>query len=73
MAKLEISDRLLTTEEAADFLGIHPTSLAKARCYGTEPKISYVRVGLRAIRYRLSTLEDFADSRTISPDDLEVA
>lgn len=53
---------LLTSQEAADFLGIGAQTLAVWRCTRRYP-LAYVRVG-RAIRYRLADLESFVASRT---------
>ena len=57
------ADRLLTREEAADFLKVRPQTLAawaSARRYD----LPYVRVGSRA-RYRQSDLEKFVLARTV--------
>ncbi len=54
---------LLTTEEAAAYLGVKPRSLEVWRCvkrYG----IPYVKVG-RLIKYRQSELDAWLASRTI--------
>lgn len=44
---------VLTTQEAAQLLGVHPKSLERMRAQGKGPK--YVRIG-KAIRYRRSDL-----------------
>lgn len=46
---------ILTTNEAADFLGLKPQTLRCWACYGKGP-ISPVRIGNR-LRWRLSDLE----------------
>ena len=50
-------DKLLTTKEAAWFLGVSPAFLERDRWAGAE--IPFVRVGSRAVRYQLSELEAF--------------
>jgi excisionase family DNA binding protein len=54
-------DRLLTTKEAARFLGMSESFLERDRWEGA--RIPFVRVGKRAVRYKLSTLEAFASSQ----------
>ncbi len=54
-------DRLLTTKEAARFLGVSAAFLERDRWAGAE--IPFVRVGSRAVRYQLSELEAFVRSR----------
>ena len=48
-------DRLLTTQEAAHFLGVSKSYLEKDRWAGGQ--IPFVRVGQRAVRYRWEDLE----------------
>lgn len=55
-------DPLLTEQEAAEFLGIKPATLAVWRATKRYP-LPYVKVGSR-VRYRRSALQTFADSRT---------
>jgi len=60
-------DRLLTREDAADLLSIRPQTLAlwaSTKRYD----LPYVKVG-RAVRYRLSDIEQFLKSRTVNADD----
>jgi hypothetical protein len=55
-------DPLLTEQEAAEFLGIKPSTLSvwrSTRRYNLE----FVKVGA-CVRYRKSALQTFADSRT---------
>lgn len=52
-------DRLLTTREAAAMIGLAPGTLARARVYGTPGYPAYVKLGGKAVRYRLSTIEAF--------------
>ena len=54
-------DKLLTTKEAARFLGVSEAFLERDRWAGAE--IPFVRVGSRSVRYQLSELEAFVRSR----------
>ena len=47
--------RLLTTDQAAGFLDVHPATLATWRSEGRGPR--YLKVGERNVRYRRSELE----------------
>ncbi len=63
MTSQSLPDRLLTTREAADFLGVKPGTLdtwRSSKRYG----LSYVKVG-KHIRYRPSDLQEWIDSRTV--------
>lgn len=51
-------DRLLTTKEAAYILGLAPTTLARARVYGTPGYPTFVKIG-KSCRYRLSTIRAY--------------
>jgi excisionase family DNA binding protein len=53
--------KLLTTKEAARFLGVSEAFLERDRWAGAE--IPFVRVGSRAVRYELAALEAFIQSR----------
>ncbi len=56
------NDRLLTRQEAAEFLGLKPQTLNK---WGmTAEHLSYVKVG-RVVRYKLSELQRFIKDRTV--------
>jgi len=55
-------ERLLTSEEAAKYLGVSKAFLERDRWAGA--RIPFVRVGARAVRYKQSVLEEFADSQT---------
>ncbi len=52
---------LLTTKEAAKFLGMSKAFLERDRWY--EARIPFVRVGSRAVRYELKALEEFIHSQ----------
>ena len=54
-------DKLLTTKEAARFLGMSEAFLERDRWAGAE--VPFVRIGSRAVRYKLSDLELFINSR----------
>jgi len=58
---------LLTTEEAAEFLGMSYQFLERDRWKGAT--IPYVRVGSRSIRYRFEDLENYLLSRVVEPID----
>ena len=54
-------DRLLTTKEAARFLGVSEAFLERDRWAGAS--IPFIRVGSRAVRYEISALDAFVRSR----------
>ena len=56
------TEKLLSPQEAAEHLGLRPQTLAIWRCDGRY--LSYIKVG-RSVKYRLSDLEKFLESRTI--------
>jgi excisionase family DNA binding protein len=64
-----ISNSMLTTKEAAEFLGIRPSTLNVWRSSGTV-NVPYIRVGT-AIRYRLSDLEEYVSKRRVMPTEME--
>ncbi len=51
---------VLTTCEAAAFLGLATSTLNKWRCYGEGPQ--FIKLG-RAVRYRLDSLERYVETR----------
>jgi len=57
-----MKQHLLTTSEAARFLGVSNAFLERDRWAGA--RIPFVKVGSRAVRYRLADLEAYLDSRT---------
>lgn len=65
-----MEDYLLTTEEAAGFLGVSKAFLERDRWAGA--RIPFVRVGSRAVRYRLSALHEYVEKQerysTSEPD-----
>ena len=56
-------DKLLTTKEAARYLGISEAFLERDRWAGA--RIPYVKVGSRAVRYHPQDLEAYLKSRTL--------
>jgi predicted DNA-binding transcriptional regulator AlpA len=65
-------DPLLDEDEAAEFLGLSPRTMQGMRVSGNGP--DYVKLGSRAVRYRLSDLEEYIEDRiqsSTSEDDLE--
>lgn len=56
-----MTNPLLTTKEAARYLGVSASFLERDRWSG--PTIPYIKLGNRAVRYQLSDLERFIESR----------
>lgn len=52
---------LLTTQQAATYLGVSKAFLERDRWAGA--RIPFIRVGSRAVRYRQRDLESFLESR----------
>ena len=52
---------LLTTKEAAKYLGVSEAFLERDRWAGAT--IPFVRIGARAVRYEISALDAFVKSR----------
>ena len=48
--------KLLSTKEAAEYLGLAPITLAKWRCYSEQGKPAWINYGT-AIRYRIEDLD----------------
>jgi predicted DNA-binding transcriptional regulator AlpA len=55
------TSNFLNTTQAANFLGLKPVTLEVWRCYGKGPR--FARFG-RAVRYRLSDLENYITAST---------
>jgi excisionase family DNA binding protein len=53
---------LLTISEAADYLGLKVSTL---RAWTLRRRIPYVKLGLRAVRIRLSDLEALVEAGTV--------
>jgi len=58
------ANRLLTTNEAAQILGIKPQTLAYWRCV-KRYDLPFIRVG-RSCRYKRSDIDKFIESRTVT-------
>ena len=55
-------NNLLTTKKAARYLGMSEAFLERDRWTG-DPKIPFVRVGSRAVRYERSALDSYVRGR----------
>lgn len=55
-------EQLLTTKQAARFLGVSEAFLERDRWAGA--RICFVRIGVRAVRYRPEDLKTYIDART---------
>ncbi|MFW5453763.1 helix-turn-helix transcriptional regulator [Thioalkalivibrio sulfidiphilus] len=60
----------LTTEQAAELLGLKRTTLEAWRCRGGGPQ--FIKLG-RAVRYRQADLEEWIESRTRTSTSSEAA
>jgi len=60
--------QLLTTEQAAEALGVKPDTLVAWRHHGRYP-LRYTRVG-RSIRYSADAVAEFIERRSVSPAEL---
>ena len=58
-----MTEKLLTTKQAGDYLGIDSKSLANSRSTGTGACIPYIKIG-RLVRYKLSDLISFIEGNT---------
>ena len=61
-----LSDELLTVEQAADILQLHPDTV---RRYVRERKLRAVRISPTNVRIRRSDLEKFIEERLTDKDD----
>lgn len=57
-----MKQHLFTTGEAAQFLGVSKAFLERDRWAGA--RIPFIKVGSRAVRYRISDLETYLDTQT---------
>ncbi len=55
-----MQDKLLTTKEAAPILGISVAFLERDRWAGA--RVPYIKIGSRAVRYRMSDLNAYIES-----------
>lgn len=65
-----MTNRLLTTAEAAKFLGVSKAFLERDRWAGA--RVQFIKIGSRAVRYRLSDLENYIE-RQVRRSTSEVA
>ena len=56
-----MSQNLLTTSEAAEFLGVSKAFLERDRWAGA--RVQFIKIGSRAVRYRLSDLEEYIEQQ----------
>ncbi len=63
-------NKLLTTRETAEYLGMSKQFLERDRWKGAS--IPYVFVGTRSIRYRIEDLDTFIESRLYKPAERRV-
>ena len=56
-----MTTKLLTTQQAADYLNVSKAFLERDRWAGAQ--IPFIKVGARAVRYQPATLEAFVQSR----------
>ena len=54
-----MENNVLTTQEAAQVLGLAVTTLCKYRCFGGGPR--YLKIGKKSVRYRMSDLTTWLD------------
>lgn len=66
LTQLLKNEGLLTTEQAADYLGVTPRTLEVWRCVKRHT-IPYIKVG-RLVKYRQADLDAWLASRTVSDD-----
>ena len=55
-----MQDKLLTTREAASYLNLSKAFLERDRWAGA--KVPFIKIGTRAVRYRLQDLNDYIHS-----------
>ena len=58
------TDPLLTEQQAAELLGVKPTTLQVWRC-NKRYALAYIKTG-RLVRYRRSAIEAFLEARTVA-------
>lgn len=56
-----MTERLLTTKEAARYLSVSKAFLERDRWAGA--RIPFIKVGSRAVRYRQTDLDQYLESR----------
>jgi excisionase family DNA binding protein len=63
MEIISVKPRLLTTDEAAEFLGVSAGTLAVWRCVARY-RLPFVKIG-RNVRYDENSLREWVESRTV--------
>lgn len=58
-------DRLLSTKEAAIFIGVRPQTMERWRYEGDHP-LTYVRFNAKLIRYRMSDIISWIKAHEVS-------
>ncbi|WP_286219729.1 helix-turn-helix transcriptional regulator [Marinobacter apostichopi] len=56
-----MTNSLLNTKEAADYLGVSKAFLERDRWAGA--RIPFIKVGSRTVRYRLNDLEEYIEKQ----------
>ena len=56
-------DKLLTTKQASEYLGLSPVTLSNARYTGTGIQIPYVKMS-SSVRYKQSDLDKYIETHT---------
>lgn len=65
------TNTLLRDPDAADYLNVSMAWLQRQRWLGTGP--TYIKVGTRAVRYRLADLEDWVHQNVCAPSSMNEA
>lgn len=68
MQTISVKPQLLTSDQAAEFLGVTPGTLAVWRCVARY-KLPYVKIG-RNVRYEESDLREWLESRKVRRTEL---
>ncbi len=56
-------DKLLTTKQASEYLGLSPVTLSNARYTGTGIQIPYIKMS-SSVRYKQSELDRYIEAHT---------
>ena len=56
-----MTEQLLNTEQAANFLGVSKAFLERDRWAGA--RIPFIKIGSRAVRYTLDDLQDYIEKQ----------
>ena len=59
------ADRLLSTKQTAEYLGLDPKSLANSRYTGTGVKIPYIKIG-KIVRYSKYAVNKYLEENTFN-------